>query len=129
MHGGEYRSRPGCLHARTKDPPDGGLTLAEIREQVRRLKRTKGFDITLDQRLAYLTAEVGEVAAETLKLSRDGNRDVGEMDARERDAVVEALGMEIYDVMWNLLDLAEMAGVDVEAAFRKKAYLNEGREW
>ena len=105
------------------------MTLAEIREQVRRLKRTKGFDITLDQRLAYLTAEVGEVAAETLKLSRDGNRDVGEMDARERDAVVEALGMEIYDVMWNLLDLAEMAGVDVEAAFRKKAYLNEGREW
>jgi NTP pyrophosphatase (non-canonical NTP hydrolase) len=129
MHGGEYRSRPGSLHARTEDPPDGGLTLAEIREQVRRLKRTKGFDITLDQRLAYLTAEVGEVAAETLKLSRDGNRDVGEMDAREREAVVEALGMEIYDVMWNLLDLAEMAGVDVEAAFRKKAYLNEGREW
>ena len=105
------------------------MTLAEIREQVRRLKRAKGFDITLDQRLVYLTAEVGEVAAETLKLSRDGNRDVGEMDVRERDAVVEALGMEIYDVMWNLLDLAEMAGVDLEETFRKKAGLNEGREW
>ncbi len=39
------------------------------------------------------------------------------------------LGMEIYDAVWNLLDLAEMAGVDVEAAFRKKAYLNESREW
>jgi len=32
-------------------------------------------------------------------------------------------------VIWNLLDLAEMAGVDVEEAFRKKAYLNENREW
>ncbi|MBA3425623.1 MAG: hypothetical protein H0U04_14020 [Rubrobacter sp.] len=71
------------------------MTLAEIRDQVRRLKRAKGFDITLDQRLAYLTAEVGEVAAETLKLSRDSDRDVGEMDAREREAMVEALGMEV----------------------------------
>jgi NTP pyrophosphatase (non-canonical NTP hydrolase) len=37
--------------------------------------------------------------------------------------------MEIYDVIWNLLDLAELAGVDLEEAFRKKAGLNEGREW
>src|SRR5215203_6178522 len=106
MHESEYRSRPDGLHARPEDPTQSGLTLAEIQGQIRRLKRAKGFDITLDQRLAYLTAEVGE------------------MDARERAAVVEMLGMEIYDAVWNLLDLAEMAGVDVEAAFRKKAYLN-----
>ncbi len=105
------------------------MTISELRDQVRRLKKAKGFDITLEQRLAYLTAEVGEVAAETLKLSRDGNRDVGRMGVREREAVMEALGMEIYDVIWNLLDLAEMAGVDLEEAFDKKAYLNEGREW
>jgi NTP pyrophosphatase (non-canonical NTP hydrolase) len=43
--------------------------------------------------------------------------------------VVESLGMEIYDVNWNLLDLAEMAGVDLEETFRKKASLNQGREW
>lgn len=129
MHGGEYRSRSTGLHTRTHIPPDGGLSLADLRAQVRRLKDAKGFDITLDQRLAYLTAEVGEIAAEVLKLSRDGNRDVGRMDAAEREAVVEALGMEIYDAVWNLLDLADMAGVDVEAAFRKKANLNEGREW
>lgn len=38
--------------------------------------------------------------------------------------------MEIYDVIWNLLDLAEMAGVrDLEETFYKKASLNEYREW
>jgi NTP pyrophosphatase (non-canonical NTP hydrolase) len=129
MHEGEYRSRPEGLHAGSEDPTESGLTLAEIQGQIRRLKRSKGFDITLDQRLAYLTAEAGEVAAEVLKISRDGNQDAGLMDERERAEVVEMPGMEIYDAVWNLLDLAEMAGVDVEAAFRKKAYLNESREW
>ncbi len=37
--------------------------------------------------------------------------------------------MEIYDVMWNLCDLADMAGVDLERAFVKKADFNVGREW
>jgi NTP pyrophosphatase (non-canonical NTP hydrolase) len=108
---------------------DAGLTIADLQRQVRELKGAKGFDITLEQRLAYLTTEVGEVAREVLRLSRDGNGDVGKMDAASAEAVVESLGMEIYDVIWNLLDLAEMAGVDLEETFRKKASLNEGREW
>ena len=85
-----------------------GLTIADLQRQVRELKGAKGFDITLEQR----------------RLSRDGK-----MDAASAEAVVESLGMEIYDVIWNLLDLAEMAGVDLEETFRKKASLNEGREW
>ena len=105
-----------------------GLTIAELQRQVRQLKEAKGFDITLEQRLAYLTTEVGEVAREVLRLSRDGNEGAGKMDAVDAETV-ENLGMEIYDVIWNLLDLAEMAGVDLEAAFAKKAALNEDREW
>ena len=106
-----------------------GTTIADLQNHVRRLKEAKGFEVSLEQRLAYLTAEVGEVAAEVLKLSRDGNGDVGKMDAAEAEAVVEALGMEIYDVVWNLLDLADMTGADLEKAFAQKARLNEGREW
>lgn len=104
-------------------------TIEDLRRQVRRLKDAKGFDVDLEQRLAYLMSEVGEVATEVLKLSRDGNRDVGEMSAAELRSVRENLGMEIYDVMWNLCDLAEMAGVDLEESFAKKAGLNEDREW
>jgi len=51
-----------------------GLTIAELQRQVRQLKEAKGFDITLEHRLAYLTTEVGEVAREVLKLSRGGNK-------------------------------------------------------
>jgi len=97
---------------------------------VRLLKEAKGFDITLEQRLAYLTSEVGEVAAEVLRLSWDGNGDVGRMSPEEAGAARERLGAEIYDVVWNLLDLADLAGVeDLEGAFSRKARLNEGREW
>ena len=62
-----------------------------------------------------------------LKLSRAGNEDVGEMDEAELEATVKALGMEIYDEVWNLLDLADMAGVNLEETFGEKARLNEGR--
>jgi NTP pyrophosphatase (non-canonical NTP hydrolase) len=105
------------------------VTIEELQQQVRQLKEAKGFDITLEQRLAYLISEVGEVAREVLKLSRDGNADVSEVGTAEEEAVVESLGMEIYDVLWNLLDLADMAGVNLEDAFNKKASLNVGREW
>lgn len=100
-----------------------GLTIAELQRQVRELKGAKGFEITLEQRLAYLMSEVGEVAREVLEISR------GKTSAAEVEAARENLGMEIYDVIWNLLDLAEMVGVDLEETFRKKASLNEGREW
>jgi NTP pyrophosphatase (non-canonical NTP hydrolase) len=63
------------------------------------------------------------VAREVLEISR------GKLSAAELETERENLGMEIYDVIWNLLDLAELAGVDLEEAFRKKAGLNEGREW
>jgi NTP pyrophosphatase (non-canonical NTP hydrolase) len=104
-------------------------TLAELRRQMGTLKQEKGFEISLEQRLAYLTSEVGEVASEVLKLSRDGNGDVGKMSAEEVAAVKDDLGMEIYDVLLNLLDLAEMAGVDLETAFARKAERNMDRQW
>jgi NTP pyrophosphatase (non-canonical NTP hydrolase) len=37
--------------------------------------------------------------------------------------------MEIYDVVWNLFDLADLAGVDLEEAFARKVDLNRSREW
>ena len=105
------------------------LTVAELQRQVRQLEDAKGFQTTLEQRLAYLMSEVGEVAKEVLRLSRDGSEDVGKMEAAETKAVVENLGMQIYDVIWNLLDLADMVGIDLEEAFKRKASLNEGRRW
>ena len=121
MHGDEYRARREGLQA--------GLTIGDLRRQVRELKADKGFDVTLDQRLAYPMSKVGEVAEEVLRFSRNGNADVGTMDAEGAEATRQRLGEEIYDVVWNLLDLTDLAGVDLEGAFEKKARRNEGREW
>jgi NTP pyrophosphatase (non-canonical NTP hydrolase) len=121
MHEQEYRAPDDCLQP--------SLTVEELRRQVRELKADNGFDITLEQRLAYLTSEVGEVAREVLRLSRDGKADLGTLGAEEAASVREYLGMEIYGVVWNLLDFADLAGVDLDVAFEKKAERNEGREW
>jgi NTP pyrophosphatase (non-canonical NTP hydrolase) len=124
VHEPEYRVRGGDLQASSQRARlNVGLTIAELQRQVRELKQAKGFEITFEQRLAFLTTEVGEVAREVLQISR------GKLGDAELENVRENLGMEIYDVIWNLLDLAELAGVDLEEAFRKKAGLNEGREW
>jgi NTP pyrophosphatase (non-canonical NTP hydrolase) len=105
-----------------------GVSPEDLRRQVRSLKEAKGFDVTPERRPAYLMAEVGEVADEVLKLSRNG--DAGETSAAKAFAAKERLGMEIYDAVWNPLDLAELAGVeDLEGIFAKKARLNEEREW
>lgn len=104
-------------------------TIEGLQSQVRQLKDAKGFDIGLEQRLAYLTSEVGEVATEVLKLSKDAKRATEKMSADEIRHVKKSLGMEIYDVMWNLVDLADMAGVDLESTFEEKASLNRDREW
>ena len=47
----------------------------------------------------------------------------------EKGRAREDLGMEIYDVFWNLYDLAEISGVDLEDAFAEKAKLNRERSW
>ncbi len=105
-------------------------TIADLQHGVRRLEEAKGFEISPEQRLAYPMAEVGEVAAEVLELSRDGNAPhVGKMDAARAEAAVEARGTEIHDVNRNLPDPADMAGADPERAFGEKARLNEDREW
>ncbi|CAN5323444.1 hypothetical protein BH24ACT19_BH24ACT19_19870 [soil metagenome] len=76
-----------------------GLTIAELQRQVGQLKEAKGFD-----------------AREVLRLSHGGNKDIGKMDAADVWAVVENPGMEIYDVIRNLRDLADM---DLRVAFAK----------
>ena len=121
MHGDEYRARVEGLQT--------GLTVENLRWQFRKLESDKDFDVTLDQRLAYPISEVGEVAEGMLRLSRNGNAEVGTMDAEGVGTVRQRLGEEIYDVVWNLLDLADLAGVNLVGAFERKSRRNEGREW
>ncbi|MGE5673262.1 MAG: hypothetical protein ACM3XM_05195 [Mycobacterium leprae] len=48
-------------------------------------------------------------------------------DEKLDPARVEEVALECVDVLWYMLRLAEAEGIDLEAAFKKKAAINEGR--
>jgi len=108
---------------RGKEPTHGAapLTVRDLQEQARQLKDAQGFHVSLEQRLSYSMVEVGELAEEVLKLSG--------VKGDEGDQAKETLGLKIYDVVWNLFDLADFAGVDLEEAFARKVAFNRDRTW
>jgi NTP pyrophosphatase (non-canonical NTP hydrolase) len=43
--------------------------------------------------------------------------------------LLQRLGNEIYDVLWNACDLARLTGIDVVQAAADKRAINAGRNW
>ena len=78
--------------------------------------------MTVERRVMFLMTEVGEVTREVLRLSRS-------VDQADADAIKADLGMEMYDVIWNLCDLANMVGIDLETSFAAKIAINKTRQW
>jgi NTP pyrophosphatase (non-canonical NTP hydrolase) len=95
--------------------------IKELQEHAKELAQTLP-EITVEQRVLFLTTEVGEVAREVLRLSRSSDR-------TSADAVKADLGMEMYDVIWNICDLANMLGIDLESSFAAKIEINKTRKW
>ncbi|THF73858.1 MazG nucleotide pyrophosphohydrolase domain-containing protein [Cohnella fermenti] len=92
---------------------------AEFQQYVKQFSEDKGFDTsTIEQRMLYLMTEVGELAKEVLTVSFHP-------DEKRR----ENLGYEMYDVVWNIFDLANKLDIDLEKAFREKLAINERRTW
>jgi NTP pyrophosphatase (non-canonical NTP hydrolase) len=99
------------------------MTIGQLQEHVKELSDAQGWaPRSAETRMIYLVTEVGELAKEVLNLG----------GAQGQDEVVlakERLGLEMYDVIWNLFDLANIVGLDVEAAFARKIEINRGRTW
>lgn len=68
--------------------------------------------------MLYLMTEVGELSKEVLSVSYH--------PGRERS---ENLGHEMFDVVWNLMDLANKLGIDLNQAFEAKMAINDKRSW
>ena len=99
------------------------MTIEELQEQVRELTRRQGWEGgTVEDRAQRFLGEVSELMEEVKLFIATG-------DKGEQEEVRTRLGSEIYDVVWNLLDLAEKCEIDVEAAFRRKHEINKGRNW
>lgn len=80
---------------------------------------------TPERRIMYLISELGEVVDEVIELV---NTDP-ETSAETIAAIKERIGLEIYDVIWNAVDLANMLEIDLESAFEQKIAINKERRW
>ena len=95
--------------------------IKELQEHAKELAQVLP-EITVEQRMLFLLTEVGEVAREVLRLSRSTNQ-------TNADAIKADLGMEMYDVIWNICDLANMLNIDLETSFTAKIEINETSKW
>lgn len=102
------------------------MQISEIQEHVAELTDLHGWhETSLEQGVMLLVTEVGEVTKDVLSLLRAQKR----LDEAAINQIKENLGMEIFDVMWNLFNLANLAGIDLETAFTEKIRINRGRTW
>ncbi|WP_017151669.1 MazG nucleotide pyrophosphohydrolase domain-containing protein [Bacillus bingmayongensis] len=93
------------------------MKLSEFQQYVSNFSKEKGFDdTTIEKRTMYLMAELGELTEAVLKRNEDKNA------KRE-------IGLEMFDVIWNVCDLANKLEIDLEKSFQEKMEINRDREW
>ena len=84
------------------------MNIVEFQRYVSNFSKEKGFqDTTIEERAMYAMAELGELAEVILK------RDKIQDSKRE-------IGLEMFDVIWNVCDLANKLEIDLEKAFKEK---------
>ncbi len=99
------------------------MNIAELQRSVEQFSREKGFaQSSIETRTLFMVTEVGELAKEVLRLC-------GTSDPAEAAVIKRHLELEMYDVVWNVIDLANKLGIDLETAFRRKMEINEHRSW
>lgn len=104
---------------------DEDVTLTQICRDAQDLIAARSWGPkTPAERMLYLTAELGEVADAVLELT--GLRPSSHPTA---EAAGEAVASEIYDTIWNLCDLANILGLDLNDAARRKKAGNDTRVW
>ncbi len=91
-------------------------TIADVQSLVAK----HGWESTPARRMAMLLGEAIELAHEVLQLPEAGQAD---------EALGQRVGHEMYDVLWNLLDLAGLTGIDLVQAAAEKRAINESRIW
>jgi len=99
------------------------LTLAELQDYVRKMVRMRGFEEeTIEDVLLLLTEEIGELA-------RAIRGFLGLKTTRRRQKISEHLMEELADCLIYLLDIANLANINLDTALREKEKRNSKRKW
>ena len=100
------------------------MNIKAFQQQVKELSQKLG-TATPERRVMYLVSELGEVVDEVIELTHpDAN-----LSSEAREAIKSRLGLELYDLIWNAVDLANLLDIDLEAAFEEKIAFNAKRDW
>ena len=97
------------------------MTIRDIQQSAQELCERKGWkDRNPAQRFRYLISEVGELSTELIRL---------EWDTDDHEEAKRNIGHEMYDIVWNLCDLANQLDIDLEKAFKEKEAVSRNRVW
>ena len=97
------------------------MKISEIQEHAEDLCRKNGWlDRTPDQRFRYLITEIGELSRDLIKLNQP---------LLDRKALKRKIGHEMFDVVWNICDLANLLEIDLEKCASEKRDLNNQRDF
>jgi NTP pyrophosphatase (non-canonical NTP hydrolase) len=99
------------------------MQISEMQKHINEFSIAKGFDkSTIEQRALFLTTEVGEMVRELLHISYHP-------DHEHIEVIKDRLGLEMYDIVWNICELANKLNIDLEKSFTKKMEINQKRTW
>ena len=75
---------------------------------------------TPDRRFKYLITEIGELSNDLIKLDQH---------SQITEELKRKIGHEMFDVIWNICDLANLLHIDLEKYSLEKKNLNNQREF
>ena len=97
------------------------MNIKEIQEHAEDLCRKNGWlDRTPDQRFRYLISEIGELSNDLIRLYQTD---------KEIEKLKTKIGHEMFDVIWNICDLANLLDIDLEKCAHEKRELNNQRDF
>ncbi len=100
---------------------DASMHISEIQKQAHELTQKHGWHKdNVDLRFRHLISEVGELSRELLRYASP---------AEPKKEIDRAVGYEIYDIVWNLCELANQLDIDLEPYFLEKIEINRKRSW
>lgn len=99
------------------------MKLKTVQEYAESLSRQEGWSKeSLKTRLDYLHSEVQEAIEEVYEYNKAETQE-------DQERIREKLSLELFDIIWNVAELANRFDIDLEVASEKKMRLNANRKF
>lgn len=97
------------------------MKISAIQNNAKKLSENNGWKNNESrERIFRLSGEIGELAEEVINI---------DSHTRGKDSQDRSIAFEIYDVVWNLCELANQLDINLEPYFAEKHNINNTRSW